>query len=173
MLPLDRPAGGQHRVGVGRVDNRGRVPERMTRDGGMRSLDSNRTICSSIDFMTKAIANAAGLHSVGFVLIRAADFSVESVQTGPYQDNLAGARPSGLSRWVGPGRPVDDQVAVVVAHHRHGVDRCHARRPRRRFGRCRCRWWAGPSRRRDCHFADVPSTSLLKHLLKGEAGAAE
>ena len=24
------------------------------------------------------------------------------------------------------------------------------------------------SRRRDCHFADVPSTSLLKHLLKGE-----
>ena len=25
-----------------------------------------------------------------------------------------------------------------------------------------------PSRRRDCHFADIPSPSLLKHLLKGE-----
>ena len=26
---------------------------------------------------------------------------------------------------------------------------------------------------RDCHFADIPSPSLLKHLLKGEGGAAE
>ena len=26
---------------------------------------------------------------------------------------------------------------------------------------------------RDCHFADVPSPSLLKHLLKGEGGAVE
>ena len=29
-----------------------------------------------------------------------------------------------------------------------------------------------PSRRRDCHFADTPSPSLLKHLLKGEEDAA-
>ena len=29
------------------------------------------------------------------------------------------------------------------------------------------------SRRRDCHFADIPSPSLLKHLLKAEGGAAE
>ena len=29
------------------------------------------------------------------------------------------------------------------------------------------------SRRRDCHFADIPSPSLLKRLLKGEGGAAE
>ena len=29
------------------------------------------------------------------------------------------------------------------------------------------------SRRRDCHFTDIPSPSLLKHLLKGEGGAAE
>ena len=26
---------------------------------------------------------------------------------------------------------------------------------------------------RDCHFTDSPSPSLLKHLLKGEGGAAE
>ena len=31
----------------------------------------------------------------------------------------------------------------------------------------------GVSRRRDDHFADVPSTSLLKHLLKVEGDAAE
>ena len=31
----------------------------------------------------------------------------------------------------------------------------------------------GPSRRRDCHFADIPSPSLLKRLLKGEGGAAK
>ena len=30
-----------------------------------------------------------------------------------------------------------------------------------------------PSHRRDCHLADAPSSSLLKHLLKGEWGAAE
>ena len=30
-----------------------------------------------------------------------------------------------------------------------------------------------PSRRRDCHFTDIPSPVLLKHLLKGEGGAAE
>ena len=30
-----------------------------------------------------------------------------------------------------------------------------------------------PSRRRDCHFADIPSPSLLKNLLKVEGGAAE
>ena len=30
-----------------------------------------------------------------------------------------------------------------------------------------------PSRRRDCHFADALSPSILKHLLTGEAGAAE
>ena len=29
------------------------------------------------------------------------------------------------------------------------------------------------SRRRDCHSADIPSPSLLKHLLKGEGAAAE
>ena len=29
------------------------------------------------------------------------------------------------------------------------------------------------SRRRDCHFTDIPSPSLLKHLLKIEGGAAE
>ena len=29
------------------------------------------------------------------------------------------------------------------------------------------------SRRRDCHFADTPFPSILKHLLKGEGGAAE
>ena len=29
------------------------------------------------------------------------------------------------------------------------------------------------SRRRDCHFADTPSPSMLKHLLKVEGGAAE
>ena len=29
------------------------------------------------------------------------------------------------------------------------------------------------SRRRDCHFADIPSPSILKHLLEGEGGAAE
>ena len=27
--------------------------------------------------------------------------------------------------------------------------------------------------RRNCHFADTPSPSTLKHLLKGEGGAAE
>ena len=31
----------------------------------------------------------------------------------------------------------------------------------------------GVSRRRDCHFADALSPSLLIHLLKGEGGAAE
>ena len=36
-------------------------------------------------------------------------------------------------------------------------------------GRCA----GGTSRRRDCHFADISSPSLLKHLLKGEEGAAE
>ena len=30
-----------------------------------------------------------------------------------------------------------------------------------------------PCRRRDCHFANTPSQSLLKRLLKGEGGAAE
>ena len=30
-----------------------------------------------------------------------------------------------------------------------------------------------PSHLRDCHFADVPSTSLLIHLLQVEGGAAE
>ena len=30
-----------------------------------------------------------------------------------------------------------------------------------------------PSRRRDCHFANNPSPFLLKHLLKGEGGAAK
>ena len=30
-----------------------------------------------------------------------------------------------------------------------------------------------PSRRRDCHFADSPSASLLKHLIKREGDAAE
>ena len=29
------------------------------------------------------------------------------------------------------------------------------------------------SRRRDCHFTDIPSPSTLNHLLKGEGGAAE
>ena len=29
------------------------------------------------------------------------------------------------------------------------------------------------SRRRDCHFADVPSLTLLKHLLQEEGGAVE
>ena len=29
------------------------------------------------------------------------------------------------------------------------------------------------SRRRDCHCAGIPSSSLLKRLLKGEGGAAE
>ena len=32
---------------------------------------------------------------------------------------------------------------------------------------------AGPSRRRDCHSADTPPSSLLKHLPQGEEGAAE
>ena len=32
---------------------------------------------------------------------------------------------------------------------------------------------AQPSRRRDCHFADALSPSLLKHPLKVEGGAAE
>ena len=31
---------------------------------------------------------------------------------------------------------------------------------------------APPSRRRDCHFAGTPSSSLLKHLLKGERGCS-
>ena len=31
----------------------------------------------------------------------------------------------------------------------------------------------GLSRRRDCHFTDTPSPSLLKRLVKGEGGAAE
>ena len=31
----------------------------------------------------------------------------------------------------------------------------------------------GNSRRRDCHFADISSPSLLKRLLKGEGRAAE
>ena len=31
----------------------------------------------------------------------------------------------------------------------------------------------GASRRRDCHFADITSPVLLKHLLKVEGGAAE
>ena len=31
----------------------------------------------------------------------------------------------------------------------------------------------GRDRRRDCHFADIPSSSLLKHLIKGEEGASE
>ena len=30
-----------------------------------------------------------------------------------------------------------------------------------------------PSRRRDCHFADTSSPPILKHLRKGEGGAAE
>ena len=30
-----------------------------------------------------------------------------------------------------------------------------------------------PSHRRDCHFTDVPSSPLVKHLLKVEGGAAE
>ena len=30
-----------------------------------------------------------------------------------------------------------------------------------------------PSRRRDYHFTDIPSPSVLKHLLEGEGGAAE
>ena len=30
-----------------------------------------------------------------------------------------------------------------------------------------------PSRRRECHFADIPFLSVLKHQLKGEGGAAE
>ena len=30
-----------------------------------------------------------------------------------------------------------------------------------------------PRRRRDCHCADIPSPSILKHLLQGEEGAAE
>ena len=35
-------------------------------------------------------------------------------------------------------------------------------------------WHQGSaSRRRDCHFTDIPSPSILKHLLKGEGGAAE
>ena len=29
------------------------------------------------------------------------------------------------------------------------------------------------SRRRDCHFTDTPSPSILKRLLKGQGGAAE
>ena len=29
------------------------------------------------------------------------------------------------------------------------------------------------SRRRDCHFTDTPFSSILKHVLKGEGGAAE
>ena len=29
------------------------------------------------------------------------------------------------------------------------------------------------SRRRDCHFADTPLLSILKHLIKVEGGAAE
>ena len=29
------------------------------------------------------------------------------------------------------------------------------------------------SHRRDCHFTDIPSPSILKHPLKGEGGAAE
>ena len=29
------------------------------------------------------------------------------------------------------------------------------------------------SRWRDCHFTDTPFSSILKHLLKGEGGAAE
>ena len=29
------------------------------------------------------------------------------------------------------------------------------------------------SRRRDCHFTDTPFSSVLKHLLNGEGGAAE
>ena len=29
------------------------------------------------------------------------------------------------------------------------------------------------SRRRDCHFTDIPSPSILKHLLEGEGGSAE
>ena len=35
------------------------------------------------------------------------------------------------------------------------------------------RSWPMPSRRRNCHSADIPSPSLLKNLLKGEGGAAE
>ena len=31
----------------------------------------------------------------------------------------------------------------------------------------------GGSRRRDCHFADNPTPSILKHLLKTEGNAAE
>ena len=32
---------------------------------------------------------------------------------------------------------------------------------------------AAVSRRRDCHFADTPSPSSLKHLIEVEGGAAE
>ena len=32
---------------------------------------------------------------------------------------------------------------------------------------------AASSCRRDCHFTDTPSSSMLKRLLKGEEGAAE
>ena len=41
-------------------------------------------------------------------------------------------------------------------------------------GHCPTNFPSGPSsRRRDCHIADAPSPSLLKHLLKGEGSAAE
>ena len=37
----------------------------------------------------------------------------------------------------------------------------------------RCGAADSPSRRRDCHFDDTPSSSLLKHLLKVEGGAVK
>ena len=33
-------------------------------------------------------------------------------------------------------------------------------------------WTQWPGRRRDCHFADTPSPSLLKHLLNVEGGCS-
>ena len=55
---------------------------------------------------------------------------------------------------------------------------CPARRRRRSAatagGNHRWRGRGGPgSRRRDCHFPDIPSPSMLKHPLKAEGGAAE
>ena len=79
---------------------------------------------------------------------------------------------------------VDHLHAVSTAAHLFlgqvpGARRCALPRVARqnelglRAGREIVRAVAAPSRRRDCHFAGIPSPSILKLLLKVEGGAAE
>ena len=58
-----------------------------------------------------------------------------------------------------------ERSARAVLARRDGEDAADGVRDTERAG--------GLSPRRDCHFADIPSPSVLKHLLQVEGGAAE